>query len=113
MQEGQLSPPFQISPAEADISNARQVFDLESPRITVNPLATTASIILNYSLQEPEWLNEIVGDDGEGEEENLGRTYLATKTLPGGEGAFAYLAVSLAEDEPKWLGGGERWEFDI
>lgn len=36
-----------------------------------------------------------------------GRTYLATRTLPGGAGAFAYLAVNLAEEEPKWLGGGE------
>lgn len=36
MQEGQLAPPFQISPAEADISNARQVFGLETPKVAVN-----------------------------------------------------------------------------
>lgn len=39
--------------------------------------------------------------------DNEGRTYLATRTLPGGEGAFAYLAVSLDEEGPRWLGGGE------
>lgn len=36
-----------------------------------------------------------------------GRTYVATRAMPGGQGAFAYVAVSLAEQEPKWLGGGE------
>lgn len=36
MQEGQLTPPFQIPPAEADISNAREVFGLESPKVTVS-----------------------------------------------------------------------------
>lgn len=48
-------------------------------------------------------------DDAPGAEppERGGRTYLATRTLPGGAGAFAYLAVNLAEEEPKWLGGGE------
>lgn len=35
MQEGQLKPPFQGSPMDTDISNARQVFGLESPDITV------------------------------------------------------------------------------
>lgn len=32
-----------------------------------------------------------------------GRTYIATRTLPDGEGAFAYLAVSLADNGPLWL----------
>ena len=36
-----------------------------------------------------------------------GRTYVATRNMPSGQGAFAYVAVSLAEDEPMWLGGGE------
>lgn len=34
MQEGQLSPPFQIPPAEADLSSAREVFGLEAPKVT-------------------------------------------------------------------------------
>lgn len=45
--------------------------------------------------------------DDDGDENRDGRTYLATRTLPHGEGAFAYLAVTLAEEEPRWLGGGE------
>lgn len=48
-----------------------------------------------------------MGDDDDDHGDNDGRTYLATRALPGGEGAFAYMAVSLAEEEPRWLGGGE------
>lgn len=51
-------------------------------------------------------------DAGGVEDENLrsdGRTYVATRAMPGGQGAFAYVAVSLAEQEPKWLGGGEGY----
>lgn len=46
MQEGQLTPPFQISPVEADISNARQVFGLESPKITVQAYKLLLSDII-------------------------------------------------------------------
>lgn len=38
-----------------------------------------------------------------------GRTYVATRAMPNGEGAFAYVAISLAEEEPAWLGGGEGY----
>lgn len=33
--------------------------------------------------------------------------------MPGGEGAFAYVAVSLAPTEPKWLGGAEGYKSII
>lgn len=66
---------------------------------------------MELSCQEPEWLKEVVDgspvDKEEETSERNARTYLATRTLPKGAGAFAYIAVTLAEQEPKWLGGGE------
>lgn len=64
--------------------------------------------VLIAFIKEPEWLNDIVGDE-DGDGDNTGRTYLATKALDGDEGAFAYLAVSLSDNEPRWLGGGEGY----
>ncbi|KAF5283976.1 hypothetical protein FQR65_LT13668 [Abscondita terminalis] len=87
MQEGKLTGPFIQHPQDVDISDAMTVFEH-----------------LQTNLQEPEWLQDSLPDMDDSRD---GRTYLATRTLPGGEGAFAYLAVTLAEDEPKWLGGGE------
>ncbi|KAK5648308.1 hypothetical protein RI129_003200 [Pyrocoelia pectoralis] len=90
MQEGKLAGPFRGNPNEVDISDAMQAFEHLTPS----------------NLAEPDWLQEVAESPDEDYPRD-GRTYLATRTLPGGEGAFAYLAVTLAEDEPKWLGGGE------
>ena len=62
--------------------------------------------------QQPKWLEEVVNEGWSGEadgqtERDDGRTYVATRALPGGQGAFAYVAVTLAEQEPRWIGGGE------
>ncbi|KAB0800105.1 hypothetical protein PPYR_07985 [Photinus pyralis] len=89
MQDGKLAGPFLGNPNEVDISDAMQAFEH-----------------LSSNLAEPGWLKE-VADAPDLDDPRDGRTYLATRTLPGGEGAFAYLAVTLAEAEPKWLGGGE------
>lgn len=47
------------------------------------------------------------GPDGPGVASGSGdadeRTYLATQVLPGGRGAFGYLAVSMAKGEPHWV----------
>jgi hypothetical protein len=32
-----------------------------------------------------------------------GRTYMATKTMPGGEGIFGYLAVSIGDQPLEWV----------
>lgn len=40
------------------------------------------------------------GDDEDDGTTIQGRTYLATKALPDGNGALGYLAVSLDDDEP-------------
>ncbi|KAF2885988.1 hypothetical protein ILUMI_20185, partial [Ignelater luminosus] len=91
MQEGKLTEPFQQPPNEVDISNALQVFGHQPTEVA-----------------PPEWLHDFSNiEDDEDQDVRDGRTYLATRTLPGGEGAFAYLAVTLADDEPRWLGGGE------
>lgn len=54
-------------------------------------------------------MNDIVGGDDDEDDHDDGRTYVATKTLPDGSGAFAYLAVALSDEEPRWLGGGEGY----
>ncbi|KAF2901326.1 hypothetical protein ILUMI_04860 [Ignelater luminosus] len=91
MQEGKLTKLFQQPPNEIDISNALQVFGHQPTEV-----------------EPPEWLHDLSNvEDDEDQTVRDGRTYLATRTLPGGEGAFAYLAVTLSDDEPRWLGGGE------
>ncbi|KAK4884846.1 hypothetical protein RN001_001117 [Aquatica leii] len=89
MQEGKLSGPFLNYPQEVDISDAMTVFE----HLQTN-LCDYQEVVESSDVAEPEDIRD-------------GRTYLATRTLPGGEGAFAYLAVTLADEEPKWLGGGE------
>ncbi|KAK3912023.1 Protein sey1, partial [Frankliniella fusca] len=56
------------------------------------------------------WLSDTASDadaarprEGRGDADE--RTYLATKVLPGGRGAFGYLAVSLAKGGPHWVSG--------
>lgn len=93
MQDGTLTEPFLKSPNKTDLTDAMEVFGHLPPNVTT-----------------PDWLQELADapdDDDEGLRD--GRTYLATRTLPGGEGAFAYLAVTLADEEPRWLGGGEGY----
>lgn len=102
MQDGVLVGPFESSPHEVDLSNAAQYFGVAPSEI-----------------QQPDWFQDVIergggagGGDGARSEEaqdiaDGGRTYVATRCMPGGEGAFAYVAITLAEDEPKWLGGEE------
>ncbi|KAL3288842.1 hypothetical protein HHI36_003288 [Cryptolaemus montrouzieri] len=91
MQNNVLEGPFRLTPGDIDISDAYDVFE---------PIAD--------SCREPEWLQEkddIPESDGRNSKE--GRTYIATRVLPGGVGAFAYIALSMGDEEPKWIGGGE------
>ncbi|XP_022914679.2 myosin heavy chain, clone 203-like [Onthophagus taurus] len=99
MQEGRLTGPFLENPKDVDILKASNYFGE-----------------MKCNNEEPEWLEEVVaqgamsltGDEGPMEHPREdGRTYVATRTMPNGQGAFAYVAVSLADDEPMWLGGGE------
>ncbi|XP_045476907.1 uncharacterized protein LOC123682369 [Harmonia axyridis] len=91
MQNNVLEGPFKMAPGEIDISDA---FDVFEP--------------ISESCKEPDWLMEkddIPQSDGRNQKE--GRTYIATRVLPGGVGAFAYVAISMGDEEPKWIGGGE------
>ncbi|KAK9873406.1 hypothetical protein WA026_022465 [Henosepilachna vigintioctopunctata] len=91
MQNSALEGPFRFPPVEIDISDAYDVFE---------PIAE--------SCRDQSWLQEkddIPPSDGTNEKE--GRTYIATRVLPGGVGAFAYVAISMGDEEPKWIGGGE------
>ncbi|XP_074034385.1 uncharacterized protein [Leptinotarsa decemlineata] len=98
MQNGMLERPFQESPFDVDINNATEVF---------GPIPDT--------IEPPEWLNDTEYDADVGVKdaggEKKGRTYIATRTLPKGQGAFAYIGVSLTDKEPMWLGAGES-SFD-
>lgn len=78
---------------EVDVANALEVFQLAPEEEAIEP---------------PAWLEDNDADVGAlSRNAKKGRTYLATRTLPDGQGAFAYVAVSLEEEEPMWLGGGE------
>lgn len=105
MEEGKLVPPFNAGPNECDLQDPQNYFG--PTRIDV---------------KQPDWFSDVVGQEDEEEgyqSSNLtesagrknGRTYVATRTMPGGEGAFAYVAITLATEEPRWLGGGEG-DFD-
>ncbi|CAH1169550.1 unnamed protein product [Phaedon cochleariae] len=97
MQNGVLEKPFNESPYDVDISNAIEVF---------GPVPD--------SVEPPEWLNDTefeVKDEGHHGQDRKGRTYIATRTLPNNQGAFAYVGVSLTDQEPMWLGAGES-SFD-
>ncbi|EFA06809.2 uncharacterized protein LOC662519 [Tribolium castaneum] len=93
MQTGILGNEFKVPVNEVDVANATQVFQLQPE---------------GEAFQTPGWLEDNDADVGTAARNaKTGRTYVATRTLPGGQGAFAYVAVSLDEEEPKWLGGGE------
>ncbi|VEN48521.1 unnamed protein product [Callosobruchus maculatus] len=96
MQNGVLEKPFSEPPYDADIRNATQIF---------GPIPDT--------IEPPAWLNDTDYDPNKSEqaEKKDGRTYVATRTLPDGQGAIAYIGVSLTDQEPMWLGGGES-SFD-
>lgn len=95
MQTGVLAKEFQVNVNEVDLTKATDVFQL-------------AADIEN--LEPPAWLQDNEADIGsKAKNAKDGRTYVATRTLPDGQGAFAYVAVSLDEEEPKWLGGGEGY----
>uniref|UniRef100_A0A6P7H494 Uncharacterized protein LOC114344173 n=1 Tax=Diabrotica virgifera virgifera TaxID=50390 RepID=A0A6P7H494_DIAVI len=95
MQNGLLEKPFMAPARDTDILNAHEVF---------GPIPDTVEL--------PSWLNDTELDttrihtsEGKGKR---GRTYVATRTLPNGQGAFAYVGISLTNEEPMWLGAGER-----
>ncbi|XP_044264548.1 uncharacterized protein LOC123011256 [Tribolium madens] len=93
MQTGILGNEFKVPVNEVDVANATQVFQLQPE---------------GEAMLAPGWLEDNDADVGTAAKNaKTGRTYVATRTLPGGQGAFAYVAVSLDEEEPKWLGGGE------
>ncbi|XP_056636814.1 uncharacterized protein LOC130445274 [Diorhabda sublineata] len=98
MQNGVLEKPFTDSARDADIMNAHDVF---------GPIPDT--------VEPPEWLNDTEMDVSKTEADpkkgKKGRTYMATRTLPNGQGAFAYIGISLTNEEPMWLGAGES-SFD-
>ncbi|XP_050515734.1 uncharacterized protein LOC114345139 [Diabrotica virgifera virgifera] len=98
MQNGLLEKPFMAPARDTDILNAHEVF---------GPIPDTVEL--------PSWLNDTELDttrihtsEGKGKR---GRTYVATRTLPNGQGAFAYVGISLTNEEPMWLGAGES-SFD-
>lgn len=95
MQNNNLEVPFLRNPYTTDVANAPQTF---------GPIPDT--------IEPPSWLNDTdynISDDHHDEQQ--GRTYVATRTLPNGQGAFAYIGVSLTEREPMWIGAGES-SFD-
>lgn len=92
LQEKQLSGPFTQNPDDINFDDAASYF----------PALTTEIIT-------PAWVEELneatpAADENDGSPD--GRTYVATRAMPGGEGAFAYVAVNMS-DEPLWFGGGE------
>ena len=62
-------------------------------------------------LQRPEWLRSLAEEEVPADMAHTsqdGRVYLTTHTMEDGRGAFGYLAVTVAEDEPLWVGPGEE-----
>ncbi|ENN82767.1 hypothetical protein YQE_00865, partial [Dendroctonus ponderosae] len=80
MQSGKLEESFLQSPYYVDISDALQVFG-GSP----------------CSIEPSEWLNDtdLTIQHKESPADKPGRTYIANRTLPNGQGAFAYVGISL------------------
>lgn len=111
MQNNVLEGPFRLAPGEIDISDAFEVFEpiSESCKVkywNLSRFLTVWSFL--FISKEPDWLQEkddVPQSDGRNQKE--GRTYIATRVLPGGVGAFAYVAISMGDEEPKWIGGGE------
>ncbi|XP_060531088.1 uncharacterized protein LOC132704831 [Cylas formicarius] len=89
MQNSKLEEPFTQSPTHVDISNAMEIF---------GPIP--------HTIEPPAWLNDTEYSlEGERRgEEKKGRTYFATRTLPNGQGAFAYIGISA---------GGADWTTQV
>ncbi|GLV36695.1 Serine Protease Immune Response Integrator [Carabus blaptoides fortunei] len=85
MEEENLTGPFLKNPPTGKLSNAAEMFGLGGPVVP-----------------ETSWMADVLagGDDDADGSTVQGRTYLATKALPDGNGALGYVAVSLDEDEP-------------
>ncbi|CAG9765463.1 unnamed protein product [Ceutorhynchus assimilis] len=86
MQNGKLEEPFLQPPAYVDISDATQIFGS-----------------VPETVEKPSWLNDTDFEIHHKPTANdkPGRTYFATKTLPNGQGAFAYVGISLTDDD--WM----------
>lgn len=90
MQSGNLVEPFTIQPHEVNVLECVKYFG--DPQV---------------ELEEQDWLDQPPeAPDASSDGRVDGRTYVATRAMPGGQGAMAYIAVTFA-DEAKWLGGGE------
>ncbi|KAJ8970893.1 hypothetical protein NQ314_000980 [Rhamnusium bicolor] len=94
MQNNHLDRPFLESPHDVDIINATEIF---------------GPIPKNIQFTAIDWLNDSEYDvkSEEPMADKKGRTYIATRTLPNGQGAFAYIGVSLTNEEPMWIGAVE------
>nr|CAD7404384.1 unnamed protein product [Timema cristinae] len=88
MQEGRLMPPFLEYPPEGKLPLAVDVFGPESS-----------------SVKEPPWLHAIAEGTGADfiHSSKDGRTYLASRYLNDGKGAFSYMAISVADQEPLFV----------
>ncbi|KAF7280617.1 uncharacterized protein LOC143204855 [Rhynchophorus ferrugineus] len=88
MHNNKLDEPFLQPPFYVDISDAMNVFG-EIPE----------------TVEKPSWLNDTayqVQPTEHDTKRQKGRTYFATKSLPNGQGAFAYIGISLTDDD--WTG---------
>ncbi|CAG2060017.1 unnamed protein product [Timema podura] len=88
MQEGRLMPPFLEYPPEGKLRLAVDVFGPESAIV-----------------KEPPWLQAIAEGTGADfiHSSKDGRTYLASRYLNDGKGAFSYMAISVADQEPLFV----------
>lgn len=95
MQNGKLEEPFTYPPHEVDVLECVKYFG--DPQV---------------ELEDQDWLQHPPDsyDDKAGDRDD-GRTYVATRAMPSGQGAMAYIAVTLGDTEPKWLGGGEGFVY--
>ncbi|XP_030763780.1 uncharacterized protein LOC115888254 [Sitophilus oryzae] len=86
MHNGKLEEPFCQPPFYVDIADAMETF-AEIPE----------------TVEKPEWLNDTDFElNATNAQRDKARTYFATKTLPNGQGAFAYIGISLTGDD--WIG---------
>lgn len=91
MQNGKLEEPFTLPPHEVNVLECVKYFG--DPQV---------------ELEDQDWLQQGLETQEEQDvNRDDGRTYVATRAMPSGQGAMAYIAVTLADAEPKWLGGGE------
>ncbi|KAJ9573516.1 hypothetical protein L9F63_009080 [Diploptera punctata] len=92
--DSRLNAPFDEPPPDGKLTSPDITFKLQSPEE-----------------KRPEWLRELIQEDQLTSDishtSEDGRTYLATHTMKDGIGAFGYLAVTVANDGPLWVGAGE------